>query len=277
LVEKISIMSGRFVFDMTTSKGRDACRSHSAQIIKCISPALTASKQIAADAKKVIDADLNFRRHFEKGVREIAELTRQPLTEWEAEQERIAQAEKAEQERIEQLAREELEYLQAHETALTENELFDLRKEKALREKAEKERLDEELRKQQESLKIAQAVKAEQERAEREQAEKARQAQLEIEKAQQEKRQAEQREKEALLRAEFEKQEAVRLERERIERENAEKLRIDREEAQRLEHRIAVDDEVCRALMAHGFSFDDAVKIIELAATGQLGRLVIRY
>lgn len=273
LVQRIANMAGRFVFDMTTAKGRDACRSHAAQIIKCITPALNASKQLATDAKKVIEKDLRFRKEFESGVREIAEHHRKPLTAWEKEQERIAAEEKAEQERIaaeqERIEREEreaAEYLKEWDAALQENELYDLRREKALRDQEEQARIAEEQRKEREAQAIANAVKAEQERAQREQEEKDRQAQEALEKAERERVAAEQR-----------AEQAAQAERERIEREQAEKERIAREESQRLEHRVKIDDEIVKALESNGFSFDDAVKIIDLASAGKLGRLAINY
>lgn len=172
LVQKIAQQAGSLVFDMTTAKGRDACRSHAAQIIKCIKPALDASRQLAADAKRVIDKDLSFRKEFEKGVREIADHHRKPLTEWEAEQERIEREKREEEERLAAIAQAEIDYQAAHESALVENELFDLRREKQAREQAERE-----------AQAIAQAVKVAQERIEYEQA---MQAQLDRERAENE-------------------------------------------------------------------------------------------
>lgn len=262
LVQRIAKMAGRFVFDMTTAKGRDACRSHAAQIIKCVTPALNASKQLAADAKKVIEKDLKFRKEFESGVREIAEHHRKPLTAWEKEQERIAAEEKAEQERIaaekERIEREEreaAEYLKEWDAALQENELYDLRREKSLREQAEQARIAEEKRKEREAKIAADAV-----------AESERKAKEDLANSEKARKDAEQR-----------ADQAAKDERERIEREQTEKERIAREESQRLEHRVKIDDEIVKALESNGFSFDDAVKIIDLASTGKLGRLVINY
>ena len=137
LVAIIKQQAGSFVFDISNTKGRNACRSHAATIIRCITPALNTSKSIAAEAKKVIDADLNFRKNFESGVRAIAEATRKPLTEWEAEQDRL------EQERLrleaEALEKERLakQYQDDWSAALVEDELFEFRKEKAARDAIE--------------------------------------------------------------------------------------------------------------------------------------------
>jgi hypothetical protein len=163
---------------MTTAKGRDACRSHAAQIVKCIKPALDASRQLAGDAKRIIDKDLTFRKEFEKGVREIADHHRQPLTEWEAEQERIEREKHEEIERLAAIEQAEIDYQAAHELALAENELFDLRREKWARGEAERLAENERQRVLNESLAVERAVKAEQERIEREHAQ---QAQLERE------------------------------------------------------------------------------------------------
>lgn len=266
LVNLVAEKAGNLVFDCSTSKGRDSCRSHSASIIKTISPVLNASKALAIDAKKVIEKDLSFRKNFEVGVREIAERTRQPLTAWEFEQERIAAEAKAEQERIEREEREAAEYLLSWEQALQENELYDLRREKVLREKAEQERIAEEQHKEREAQAVANAVKAEQERAQREQDDKDRQAQEALAKSERERIAAEQR---AL--------QSAQAEREKIACEQAEKERVAREESQRLEHRIECDDFIVKALEKHGFSFDDASKIVILALNRELGALQINY
>ncbi len=183
LIQKIAQQAGSLVFDMTTAKGRDACRSHAAQIVKCIKPALDASRQLAGDAKRIIEKDLTFRKEFEKGVREIADHHRQPLTEWEAEQERIEREKREEIERLAAIEQAEIDYQAAHELALAENELFDLRREKQAREQAERLAEDERQRVFNESLAVERAVKAEQERIEQEHAQ---QAQLERERTENE-------------------------------------------------------------------------------------------
>lgn len=266
LSDLIKNQVGSLVFDMEKAKGREACRSHAAQIIKCIKPALDASKALALEAKKVIDKDLTFRKEFEKCIREIADGVRQPLTAWEYQQKMIAAKLQAEKELIERKNREQAEYLQAFDSALQENELFDLRKEKALRDKAEQARIAEEQRKEREAQAVSNAVKAEQERAKREQAEKDRQAQEALAQAERERIAAEQR-----------AEQAARIERERIEREQAEKERIERERAKNEAHRKCVHNEIISAMIENGISKDDAKKVITLSAKGQLGRLIIIY
>lgn len=127
LVEKINAQAGYMVFDVTNKKGRDACRAHAAQIIKCIAPACKESTRLADEAKKVVNQSINFRKMFEAGVREIAEYHRKPLTEWEKEQERIAEQERIFAEKMEAMRIYQLDW----DDAIAYDELFTLRKEKA--------------------------------------------------------------------------------------------------------------------------------------------------
>ncbi|MGB4498927.1 MAG: YqaJ viral recombinase family protein [Methylococcaceae bacterium] len=255
LIQKIANQAGSLVFDMTSAKGRDACRSHASQIIKCIKPALDASKQLASDAKRVIEKDLAFRKEFEAGVREIADHHRRPLTEWEAEQERIEREKREEIERLAAIEQAEIDYQAAHESALAENELFDLRREKQAREKAEFERLAEEQRKEREAKAVADAIKEKEQQLERQRIESERRAQ-----------EAEQR---ALH--------AAQAERERMEREQAEQERIERERTENEAHRKFVHNEIFRALCENGVEREVAKQVTILAIEQKLGRLQISY
>lgn len=125
LVELINQQAGFVVFgDMQDKKQRKACASHAASIIRCITPAADESKRMAAEAKKVVNQDLAFRRDFDAGVREVAAFHRQPLTEWEAEQARFEAEQLAREEA--RLAAEKLEL--DHQDALDMDELITLRK-----------------------------------------------------------------------------------------------------------------------------------------------------
>lgn len=257
LINKISKQAevGRLVFDMTTAKGRDACRSHAAQIIKCIKPALDASRQLAADAKKVIEKDLKFRREFESGVREIAELHRKPLTEWEKEQERIEREKREEEEHLARIEQEKAQYLADWDSALAENELFDLRKEKEARDKADAERIAEEKRKEREAKIAADAV-----------AESERKAKEALENSEKARKDAEQR-----------AEQAAKSERERIEREQAKQAQLERERAENEAHRKTVHNEIFRALCENGVEREVAKTVVTLAIERKLGRLQIAY
>lgn len=135
LVEMIREQAGYAVFDVSTEKGRAECRSHAANIIRCIAPALNASKALAEEAKLVVKRDLAFRKVFEDGVREIAAFHRKPLTEYEEEQERIKEAARLAEEA--RLAAEQ--YLKDWQDAIDYDELFTLRRAK---EEAERKALD---------------------------------------------------------------------------------------------------------------------------------------
>jgi colicin import membrane protein len=176
LVEKINAQAGYMVFDVTTKKGRDACRAHAAQIIKCIAPACKESTRLADDAKKIVTQSMNFRKLFEAGIREIADYHRKPLTEWEAEQERIAENERLFAEKMEAMRLYQLDW----DDAIAYDELFTLRKEKAARD-AEAEALRQ-LQEQEEYEKQlqAQAIIKERERHEQEieQLKRAQEAQM---------------------------------------------------------------------------------------------------
>lgn len=173
LLEKIRTQAGYPVFDISTKAGRDACRSHAANIIKTISPAIAASKAMAAEAKKVVNQDLAFRRDFENGVREIAAFHRAPLTEYEEEQARIEEEKRLAAQKIE----EERLYLLDWDDAIAFNELHDLRKEKnrelekiAAEKKAEEDRIAFEkavlLKVEQEKIKLDEHERDEHERDE---------------------------------------------------------------------------------------------------------------
>lgn len=177
LAKKIEDQAGFMVFDVNSKSGRDACRSHAANIIKCISPALNESKRLADDAKKVINQDLYFRKTFESRVREIADFHRKPLTEWEEEQKRIEEERITEEQRI----KDELQYQSDWQDAIDLDELYTIRKAKQLEaEKLEAERL-ETLRKEQFEREVQARIERERALIQRQEEEKA-QAQLRQEK-----------------------------------------------------------------------------------------------
>jgi len=129
LVEKINAQAGYVVFDVTTKKGREACRAHAAQIIKCIAPACNESKRLAAEAKKVVNQDIMFRKIIDTAIREIAAYHRRPLTELEEQEAEIKAAEELAALKIEEARL----YLISWDDAIAFNELVDLRREKAKR------------------------------------------------------------------------------------------------------------------------------------------------
>ncbi|HFD1330411.1 TPA: hypothetical protein ACF1IQ_004477, partial [Yersinia enterocolitica] len=220
---------------------------------------------------KIIEAEL---RRFVIECDEIRDETRRPLTEWEAEQDRLKQEAEAKK-KAEQLAAE-IEV--AHEMALLMNDAFD-RDAKAKAEEVER------LRKAHEEFIAQQAA----EKAKREVEEKAKR---DIEAAEQRERDAklaqeraeqkvEQDKKDAATKAEREKQEAIAAEKlkaqqeaERVQREAkqkedarlAEEKRVADEAAKRAaneKHRKAVGTEIVAALLGRtSITREQAIEVL---------------
>jgi len=296
LVDKIRAQAANVgVFDMSTEKGREACRSHAATIIKCISPALNESKNLASSAKKVIADDLNFRKQFEAGVREIAAMHRAPLTEYEQVQKDIADKkerdDRAEVERIENERFFSLLWDEAHFL----NDKFDFDKEKAEAAKAKQAEQDEKDRLAREAELIEQGrLAAEQEskyaleKAEREKAEAEQREQQAIESARIAKEQAEQLEKKRLIddenkrvaaleKAEKDRLQAVEDERKRVQAEADKQAAIEKERAANTAHRTAIKSEVKKLLIDFGISEEQSILIVQLACKGSLGAMTIKF
>ncbi len=251
LIERIQQQAGSFVFDVSISKGRDACRSHAANIIRCITPALTASKAIAAEAKKVQEADLYFRKTIEKGIRAIADHTRAPLTDWEYEQARIAEEQAKLEQEVADKIREAQQLIADWDAALTENELFDFRKDKAER-----------VAKEQEAIKEQQRLAHERHLQER---------------AEQAKQQAEREAKEREQRAIDNERKQQELHRQKVEEEQK---RLDDEakkKASNRAHRQRVNGEIVGKLLELGINKEQAKLIIKAAVKRELGAIVVNY
>ncbi|MEI9533027.1 cell envelope biogenesis protein TolA [Moellerella wisconsensis] len=209
---------------------------------------------------------------------------RKPLTEWE------------EQEK----AREEAEALKKqieldHEEALQMNELFDLRKAEAKRQRiaredelkrqvAEQARLEAERKAQKEIEAAAQRereAKEAQERAEREKQEAIQRAEQAAKEA---KEKAEREVKEAQARADREKQAAIEAERKKAQ--EAERARLAEEERKRQEdakrqedkeHRRVFNQETLKALVSNGFDEKLATEFIKLVASNQIPHMTMNY
>jgi hypothetical protein len=93
LVDIISAQASFAVFDICSKKGRDACKAHAANIIRCIAPAANESKRMAAELKAIED-----KRLFDEAVAKQAETLRLSI---EAELTRKAEAEQTEKLRAE--------------------------------------------------------------------------------------------------------------------------------------------------------------------------------
>ena len=271
--EALSIVQG----DPSTDKGRKQIISTAAKVAKDKVAVEELGKQLAAEQKEIpkkIDAARKLsRERFEA----LKELIRKPVTDYEAEQRRIAE-EQAEAERLqkqrltdeqierERLEREELE--QEKQKLANERAAFEAEQKrvKDLAETAERERLkriaDEELER---NRLIVQQAREEQIKAD---AEKRLAEQTII--AEQE------RQRQAKL-AEQELQSAVLAEQKRIadiaeaERKKAEVLAANKA------HRATINNEIKDLLMANNFTEEQAVWIIKLAVNGKVGNLIIKY
>ncbi|MCG8709226.1 cell envelope biogenesis protein TolA [Brenneria sp. 4F2] len=295
-----------FVPDTSTAKGRKEIASLAYKVSQSKSYLDGLGKDLVAELKeipKLIDANRKTVRDRFDALRDKA---RQPLTDWEAEQERI----KAEQQML-AWHREALEMNAAfdkalaeriesdHEIALLMNDKFDRDLAEA-RAESERQRIahDEELKRQAaEQAKREVEEKAERERAEsvRREAElkfKAEQAERERKEAQE---RAEQQRLEALAKAERDRQAAIEAERQkaqeqaaRIKRESdakeaarlAEEKRIADENARRasdINNRKKVNNEALGALLKIGITEDMAKKIITAIAKNEIPNIQINY
>ncbi|ENT3381281.1 hypothetical protein ACFEQ0_002313 [Salmonella enterica] len=292
--------------DLSTAKGR----ARIASLAALVSRSKTAVEKPGRDylrhlkeAVKPAEAEL---RRFVSACDQMRDEVRRPLTEWEAEQERI-KAEEAMNalhakalEMNEEFDRQRAAQIEAdHEMALLMNDAFD-REEKAKAEELERQRIahEEELKRQAEEKakreaeeKAAVELAAAQKREADAIAAKA-QAELLAKQAQE---RAEQEAKEAAEKAEREKQEAIAAEQrkaqeeaDRIKREAeakeaarlAEEKRIADEAAARaadVEHRRAINAAAVQALIDQGIPDDWAKACVVAIARGKVPATTINY
>ncbi|EKN5101297.1 hypothetical protein DYG63_05110 [Yersinia enterocolitica] len=220
--------------DVTTAKGRARIASLAASASRSKTAIEKPGREYLRHLKeqpKIIEAEL---RRFVIECDEIRDETRRPLTEWEAEQERLRQEAEAKK-KAEELAAE-IEV--AHEMALLMNDAFD-RDAKAKADEIER------LRKAHDEFIAQQAA----EKAKREVEEKAkrdieaaeqreREAKLAQERAE---RKAEQDKKDAAAKAEREKQDAIAAEKLKAQQEAE---RVQREAKQKEDARLAEEKRV---------------------------------
>ncbi|MDH2121933.1 cell envelope biogenesis protein TolA [Pantoea brenneri] len=306
ILQKVEREVMSFVPDVTTVKGRKEIASLAYRVSQTKSYLDGLGKDLVAELKevpKLIDAN---RKTVRDRLDALRDKARQPYTEWEAEQERIAAEKAAEDERLrieaEQKAAAEALKKQIesdHEMALLLNEKFDrdaaeakaeaerqraAHEEEIRRQAVEKARIEAEQAAQRErdaaakreaDLKAAKEkaeadAKAAQERAERE----AREAQERAERQAQEARERAEREKQAAIEAEQRKAreaEATRL---------AEEKRIADEAAARaadVAHRKAVNNKALADLVAVGLTEELARTVITAIAKGEVHAIRITY
>ncbi|MDX7501399.1 hypothetical protein SJ593_00630 [Citrobacter freundii] len=282
--------------DLSTKKGRDRVASLAASVSRSKTAIEKPGREYLKRLKEAVrPAEAEIKR-FVDACDELRDATRRPLTEWEAEQERI-KAEEAAKIKAEE-DRKKLE--SDHEIALLMNDAFDreLAEKKA---EAERQRIahEEELKRQAaEQAKREAEEKAAAELAaakRREEDAIAARAQAEL-LAKQAKERAEQEAKDAAAKAEADKQAAIAAEQrkaqeeaDRIKREAeakeaarlAEEKLIADEKAKReadVKHRKAVGTEIVNALTANtSISRDQAIEVLKALMDGMVPRTQINY
>lgn len=306
IIQHIEKEARLFVPDLSTVTSRKAIGSMANKVARSKTYIDGVGKDVVAELKELPKQIDEQRRIVRERLDALKDEVRRPLTEWEAEQERIA-AEKAAEEERQRIAAEELAAAEAlkkqfesdHEIALLLNEKFDrdaaeakaeaerqriAREEEIKRQAIEQERIEAEQKAQQEREAAAKReadLKAAAEQAERnriEAQERAeRQATEAMEKAEREKQQAIEAEQ---LKA---RQEADRIKREAEQKEAtrlAEEKRIADETAARaadIEHRKTVNNKAMADLVAAGVPEECAKACITAIAKGAVSAIRITY
>lgn len=282
--------------DLTTKKGRDRVASLAAQVSRSKMAIEKPGREYLKRLKEAVrPAEAEIKR-FVDACDELRDATRRPLTEWEAEQERIKAEEAMNVLHAEALAmNEEFDRQLAariesdHEMALLMNDAFD-REQAEKKAEAERQRIahEEEIKR----LAAAAAAREVEQRAQREREEAAhREAVLkaQAEQAERDRIAAEQKaeaDKKTAVEAERRKaqEEADRIRREAEQREQArlaeEKRKAD-EQARReadVKHRKAVGVEVVKALMANtSLTRDQAIEVLTAVKDGRIPHTGISY
>lgn len=281
--------------DLSTKKGRDRVASLAAQVSRSKTAIEKPGREYLKRLKEAVKPAEQEIKRFVDACDALRDATRLPLTEWEAEQERIKQEEEAK--RAAEALAKEIEM--AHREALIDNYEFDRALEEAKAE-AERQRIahEEELKRQA----AEQAKREAEEKAQRERDEAARreaELKLKAEQAERDRVAAEQKAaadaKAAAERAEREKQEAIaeanrkaQEEADRVRREAeakeaarlAEEKRIADEKARReadIEHRRTINRQSVAELIAVGLPEDCAQKCVAAIAKGEVTAIRITY
>lgn len=307
LIEAIEKEARSLVPDVTTKKGRDAIASMAHKVARSKTYIDNAGKDLVAELKALPKQIDESRRVVRERLDALKDEVRRPLTEWEAEQERI----KAE-EAMNALHAEALEmnikfdqelaakFEADHEMALLMDKDIDReRADKAA--EAERQRIarEEEIKRQAEE-------KAKREAAEKAQREidaaaaREREAILAKERAERERIEAQQRaereQREAAERAEREKQAAVEAERRKA-KEEADRIRREAEQREQVrlaeekrkadeqalreadvKHRKAVGTEIVKALLANtSLTRDQAIEVLTAVKDGRIPHTGISY
>ncbi|HCQ8472420.1 TPA: hypothetical protein OME37_000090 [Klebsiella michiganensis] len=296
LIEAIEKEARSLVPDVTTKKGRDAIASMAHKVARSKTYIDNAGKDLVAELKALPKQIDESRRVVRERLDALKDEVRRPLTEWEAEQERIKAEEAMNALHAEALAmNEEFDRQLAsriesdHEMALLMNDAFD-REQADKAAEAERQRIahEEEIKR----LAAAAAAREVEQRAQREREEAAlREAALkaQAEQAERDRIAAEQKaeaDKRAAVEAERRKaqEEADRIRREAEQREQArlaEEKRIADEQARReadVNHRKAVGTDIVKALLANtSLTRDQAIEVLTAIKDGNIPHTGISY
>ncbi|EPY4576241.1 hypothetical protein ACXDKZ_002063 [Klebsiella pneumoniae] len=296
LIEAIETEARSLVPDVTTKKGRDAIASMAHKVARSKTYIDNAGKDLVAELKALPKQIDESRRVVRERLDALKDEVRRPLTEWEAEQERIKAEEAMLALHVEALAmNEEFDRQLAariesdHEMALLMNDAFD-REQADKAAEAERQRIahEEEIKR----LAAAAAAREVEQRAQREREEAAlREAALRAQAEQAERdRIAAQRKAEADKRAAVEaerrkaQEEADRIRREAEQREQArlaeEKRKAD-EQARReadVKHRKTVGTDIVKALVANtSLTREQAIEVLTAVKDGRIPHTGISY
>jgi len=295
IIEAIEKEARSLVPDVSTRKGRDAIASMAHKVARSKTYIDNAGKDLVAELKALPKQIDESRRIVRERLEALKDEVRRPLTEWEAEQERI-KAEEAMNalhaealEMNEEFDRQRAEKIEAdHEMALLMNDAFDRDREEKRRQEEQAQRDHEERIKREaaeQARRDAEANhRAELEAAERRKAEEKARAELaERHRIETEQRAAREKQ-EAEARARREKEEAVAAERRRLEEAEAARLaeeqRKAEEEARRAadkEHRRTINRRVIADLIAQGIPEEFAQKALLAIAGGKVQDAHIKY
>ncbi|HBQ5923785.1 TPA: hypothetical protein L7623_005290 [Klebsiella pneumoniae subsp. pneumoniae] len=296
LIEAIEKEARSLVPDVTTKKGRDAIASMAHKVARSKTYIDNAGKDLVAELKALPKQIDESRRVVRERLDALKDEVRRPLTEWEADQERIKAEEAMNALHAEALVmNEEFDRQLAariesdHEMALLMNDAFD-REQADKAAEAERQRIahEEEIKR----MAAAAAAREVEQRAQREREEAAhREAVLkaQAEQAERDRIAAEQKaeaDKQAAIEAERRKaqEEADRIRREAEQREQArlaeEKRKAD-EQARReadVKHRKAVGTEIVKALLANtSLTRDQAIEVLTAVKDGRIPHTGISY
>ncbi|MBJ9293551.1 hypothetical protein GHT40_04485 [Citrobacter werkmanii] len=296
IIEKIEKEARSLVPDVSTKKGRDAIASMAHKVARSKTYIDNAGKDLVAELKALPKQIDESRRIVRERLDALKDEVRRPLTEWEAEQDRIKAEEAMSALHAEALEMnikfdQELEakFEADHELALLMNKDFDRDREEQRCQSEQAQREHEERIKREaaeQARRDAEAKhKAEIEAAVRREAEEKARAELAERQRIEAEQRAEREKQEAEARAEREKAAAVEAERLKAKQEEearlAEQKRIADEQAKReadVKHRKAVGTEIVNALTANtSISRDQAIEVLKALMDGLVPRTQINY